>query len=164
MTSNQAIDELNFVAAAATCYAGLMRSGEITYKAKGHLNQRTFKNPAPLRSNITFCDTDDHVTLAFNASKTDYEHKGVQIVIAASNPLTCPVRALRCLFKEDPQLLNSPLYCFAYHTFSYKNLVTTLRRRLVLKGIPNSDIHSGHSFQRGAALTAKMNGMLDADI
>ena len=102
MTANQAIDKLNFVTAAATCYAGFMHSSEITYKAKDWLNQQLFEKTTLLCSDITFYDTDDYVILALKVSKTDYEHKGVQRVIAASNSLTCLVRALRRLFKEDP--------------------------------------------------------------
>jgi hypothetical protein len=164
MTTDQAIDELNFVTAAVTCYAGFMRSGEITYEAKDRSNQQLFEKTALLRSDITFSDTDDHVIFALKVSKTDYDHKGVQIVIAASNSSTCPVRALRRLFKEDPQPLNAPLFRFSTRVFSYKNLVAVLRHRLDLKSIPDSHIYSGHSFRRGAASTAKMNGMLDADI
>ena len=164
MTANQAIDELNFVTAAATCYAGFMRSGEVTYEARDRSNQQLFEKTALLRSNITFCDTDDHVILALKVSKTDYKHKGVQIVIAASNSSTCLVRALRRLFKEDPQPSNAPLFRFATRVFSYKNFVAVLRHRLDSIGTPDSYIYSGHSFRRGAASTAKMNGMLDADI
>ena len=164
ISTNQAIDKLNFATAAMTCYAGFMRSGEITYEARDRANQQLFEKTALLRSDITFCDTDDHVILALKESKTDYEHKGVQIVIAASNSSTCPVRALRRLFKEDPQPPNAPLFRFSNRAFSYKNFVAALRHRLDAIGIRDSSIYSGHSFRRGAASTAKMNGMLDADI
>jgi hypothetical protein len=163
-SANGKMDELNFNTAAMICYAGFMRSGEITYEARGRANQKLFEKTVLLRSDITFCDTDDHIILTLKESKTDYEHKGIQIVIAASNSSTCPVQALRRLFKEDPQPLNAPLFRFSNQAFSYRNLVAALRDHLDAIGIPDSSIYSGHSFRRGAASTAKMNGMLDTDI
>ena len=164
ISKSSATDELNFITAATTYYAGFLRSGEITYKAKDRANQQLFEKTSLLRSDITFCDTDDHVILTLKESKTDYEYKGVQIMIAASNLSTCLVRALCRLFKEDSQPPNAPLFRFSHRVFSYKNLVAALHHRLDAVGIPNSSAYSGHSFRRGTTSTAKMNGILDADI
>jgi hypothetical protein len=83
------------IAAIAIGFGGFLRLGEFTYKAKDLLNTRTFENTSLLRSDVTFSDTDDHVTIALKRSKTDYDYKGVAIVIAASHTPTCPIRTLR---------------------------------------------------------------------
>jgi hypothetical protein len=152
------------VAAAAVAYGGFLRSGEITYEAKDLLNYRTFENTILTRSDITFSENNDHVTVSLKRSKTDHEHKGVDIVIAASNTSTCAVKALKRLFTEDDQPPSAPLFRFSSKIFSYRNFVTALRRRLDDHNVPNSAIYSGHSFRRGAATTAKLNGILDSDI
>jgi hypothetical protein len=158
------VDELNFVASSATCFGGFMRSGEITVETKTPYNQSLLKKKGLLRSDVTFSDLDEHIIVHLKASKTDYNYKGVDIVISASDTSTCPVRALRRLFAEDPQPLNSPLFRFANRAFSHDNLVKTLRNRLDRAGIANSSTYSGHSFRRGAASQAKMNGLSDSDI
>ena len=102
LTTNDQIDELNMTAAIAIGFGGFLRLGEFTYKAKDLLNLRTFEHTSLLRSNVTFSDTNDYVTIALKRSKTDYDHKGVAIVVAASRTLTCLVHILRRLFAEDP--------------------------------------------------------------
>jgi hypothetical protein len=48
VTANQAIDELNFVtAAAATCYAGFMRSEEVTYEARDQSKPAALRKDCP---------------------------------------------------------------------------------------------------------------------
>ena len=95
LTTNDQIDELNMTAAIAIGFGGFLRLREFTYKAKDLLNLQTFKHTSLLRSDVTFSDTDDYVIIALKRSKTDYDHKGVAIVVAASRTLTCLVHILR---------------------------------------------------------------------
>ena len=164
MTESQKIDEINTVAAATVAYGGFLRSGEFTYESKDLQNKRVFTNTSLLRSDITFSDLDEHVTVSLKRSKTDYDHVGVDIIIAATGTSTCPVQALRRLFEEDPQPRNSPLFRFSSGALSYRKFVGAVRSRLQKNGIPDSDNYSGHSFRRGAATQAKANGMLNEDI
>ena len=158
------IDELNIVAAITTAYGGFLRSGEFTYDAKDLKDKRTFEHTSLLRSDVTFSNSDDHVVIALKRSKTDYEQKGVAIVVAASSTFTCPVQALRRLFAEDPQPPYAPLFRFSTKVFLYRNFVTALRSRISNHNIPNSTLFTGHSLRRGAATSAKLHGMLDSDI
>jgi hypothetical protein len=153
-------NELNIIAAAATAFGGFLRSGEFTYKGKELRNTKTFHNTRPLRSDVTFSENNDHVSIRLKRSKTDKDHRGVEIIIAASNSSTCAVRDLQRLFRLDPQPPDAPLFRFTNQTFSYSNFVSTIQTRLRLCGLPHWNAFSGHSFRRGAASTAKLNGML----
>ena len=62
------------------------------------------------RGNIIFGDGDKHAIITLKRSKTDIKHKGVKIIIAATNSLTCPIKALRMLFEQDPQPQTKPLF------------------------------------------------------
>ena len=119
MIENQKIDEINTVTVATVAFKGFLYSGEFTYEVKDLRNKRSFKNTSLLRSDITFSDLDEHVTVSLKRSKTDYDHVGVDVIIAATATPTCPVRALRRLFEDDPQLLDSPLFRLSTGPLSY---------------------------------------------
>jgi hypothetical protein len=87
-------NKINIVAAAATAFRGFLRSGEFTYKARELRNTTTFQNTRLLRSNVTFSENNDYVSIRLKRSKTNTDHKGVEIIITASNSSTCAVRAL----------------------------------------------------------------------
>jgi hypothetical protein len=164
ITENQRIDEINTTAAATVAFGGFLHSGEFTYEAKDLHNKRSFKSTSLLRLDITFSDLDEHVTISLKRSKTDYDHVGVDIIIAATATPTCPVQALRRLFEEDPQPLDSPLFRLSSGPLSYHKFVAIVRQRLQDSGVANPQEYSGHSFRRGAATQAKANGMLNEDI
>jgi hypothetical protein len=124
------VDKVNLIAALATGFAGFLRSGEFTYETRDLSSRRTFESTSLLRSDVRFSDSFDHAILTLKRSKTDLEHKGVQIVLAASLNSTCPVLALKRLFKNDVQPPNAPLFRFNSRAFLYSNFVIALRRRL----------------------------------
>ena len=164
LSTGEQINELNIVAAAAIAFRGFLRSGEFTYEGKELQNTTTFQNTRLLRSDVTFSENNDHVSIRLKRSKTDTDHKGVEITIIASNSSTCVVQVLQRLFRLDPQPPKAPLFRFTHQTFSYSNFVAMIQTRLRLRGFPHWNMFSGHSFRRGAASTAKLNGMLDSDI
>jgi hypothetical protein len=88
------INNINFVVAAKVAFAGFLQSGEFTYDSLDLQDLRTFQQTRLLRSDITFRDLDDHAIISLKRSKTDYNHKGVEIVVAATGSSTCPVQAL----------------------------------------------------------------------
>jgi hypothetical protein len=102
LSTGEQINELNIVAAAATAFGGFLRSGEFTYEGKELQNTTTFQNTRLLRSDVTFSENNDHVSIRLKRSKTDTDHKGVEIIITASNSSTCVVQALQRLFRLDP--------------------------------------------------------------
>jgi hypothetical protein len=127
MTNKQKIDEVNIVAVATVAYGGFLRSGEFTYEAKDLQDKRAFASTSLLRSDITFGDVDEHVILSLKRSKTDYDHVGVDIVIATTGNSTCPVRALRRLFKEDSQPMDSPLFRLSLGALLYNKFFVIVR-------------------------------------
>ena len=106
----------------------------------------------------------EYAILRLKRSKTDYDHKGVEIVLAATHDKICPVAALQQLFQVDKQPPTAPLFQSGTGAFSYDYFVDTLRKRLRIIGDPHTDRYSGHSFRRGAAQHAADNGILDGDI
>lgn len=96
-------------------------------------------------------------------SKTDVEHSGVQIILAATGEPTCPVSALRRLFIQDPRPSDAPLFRLSSGAFSRQNVVSILKKRITAIGLLQSD-YSGHSFRKGAAQHAADHGMLDESI
>jgi hypothetical protein len=54
-----------------------------------------------LRSDVTFSDTDEHITLALKHNKTDYNHNNMEIIISAISNSIYLVKALKRLFRED---------------------------------------------------------------
>lgn len=156
------LDDLNLETAFKVAWAGFVRLGELTYTA-GEKASPSFKELHLTRSDITFSERDQYATLRLKRSKTDTNHTGVLIMLAATKYSTCPVTALRSLFTHDPQLPHAPLFSFNNVSFSRQYVVDNLRARLLAKGVSSLGF-SGHSFRRGAAQHASDNGMLDEDI
>ena len=125
-------------------------------------NRKTFGVIKPTRGDISFAENDQFAILRLKRSKTDVDHKGVQIMLAATNNHTCPVRALRHLFQTDIQLPQAPLFRVGT-AFTKQTVITILRKRLIAAEIPDPG-YSGHSFRRGAAQHAADNGMLKENI
>jgi hypothetical protein len=136
--------------------------GEITYNIPPSRDP-TFTATKLTRSDITFAVKDQYAILRLKRSKTDRDYTGVEVVLAATNEPTCPVRALRRLFTNDVQPQSAPLFRFQNTPFSRTALVKTLRTRLTEAGFHDAQ-YAGHSIRRGAAQHASDNGMLDEHI
>jgi integrase len=156
------IDNVNLDAAFKVAFAGFLRSGE--FLNDDRLHQRTAEHTKLTRADVTFAENDEHVLLRLKRSKTDTQHKGIEIVLAATGSPLCPVHALRRLWILDPQPLSAPLFHFQSRSFSYSTVVPILQERLCHAGIPNATEYRGHSFRRGAAQHASNIGILDAEI
>ena len=133
----------NLRAAYLTAFFGFLRAGEFTWDQRQYADPRIFQATKATRGDIQFAPNFESLTLtlkSLKSSKTDVEHTGVRIVIAASkDPTFCPVWAMRVLFQMDPQPPNAPLF----------NMGAKL---------------TGHSFRRGAAQHASDLGMLHHEI
>ena len=156
------IDDVNLDAAFKVAFAGFLRSGEFLHDDR--LQRRTAEQTKLTRSDVTFGENDEHVLLRLKRSKTDVQHRGVEIVLAATDSPLCPVRTLRRLWQVDPQPPSAPLFRLKTRSFSYSTIVPLLQGRLYQAGIRNADEYRGHSFRRGAAQHASNIGILDAEI
>lgn len=163
-TCSDSIDDLNFSTACKVAWAGFLRAGEFTYSLKDRPGTRDFVNTKLTRSDVTFDESYEYAILRLKRSKTDHDHNGVEIILAATHNQICPVSALRKLFLLDKQSPTAPLFRSSSGTFNYEFFVNTLRASLLKIGDQKSPHYSGHSFRRGAAQHASDNGILDADI
>lgn len=164
-TDTGSIEDLNFLTACKVAWAGFLRCGEFTYAPKDQPGSRIFTNTKLTRSDITFDEAFGYVIIRLKRSKTDFDHKGVEIVLAASYDRACPVSALRELSQKDKQPPSAPLFRSGSESpFDRNYFIDTLRKRLRIIGDPRADCYSGHSFRRGAAQHAADNGILDEDI
>ena len=151
-------DDLNVAAAARIAFAGFLRVGEFTYSTAHRANAHTFAATKLTRSDIRFSPTLDHAVLTLKRSKTDRKHKGVNIVLAATNDAACPVEALSKLFTHDPQPAGAPLFAFASGPFSAPAFTKRIVSQLHQAGVDTTGI-KGHSFRKGAAQHAHDAGL-----
>lgn len=156
------VDDCNIDTAFKIAWAGFLRLGEITYTS-AELKKANFVDTHATRSDVSFAEGNQHAVLRLKRSKTDIEHSGVQIILAATGENTCPVAALRQLFLIDPQPSNAPLFRLNSGSFSRQGVVAALKKKLIQAGIKETEF-SGHSFRKGAAQYAADQGMLDENI
>lgn len=161
ITENKPVDlnELNVDTAFKVRWAGFLRLGEITYTGT-ELKKASFSDTKVTRSDISFSKGNQYAVLRLKQSKTDTKHTGAQIVLAATGEKTCPVAALARFYTLNPQPANTPLFCLSSGAFSRFNVVTVLKKRLLLAGLAQSN-YCGHSFRKNAAQHAADHGMLD---
>lgn len=162
--SAKELDSLNFNAAIKVAFAGFLRTSELTYEERDLQNQGIFQNTKLQRRDITFADDDEHAILLLRSSKSDHEHTGIELILAATDEPTCPVRALRALFILDPQPQKAPLFRTSKGAFSRNRYIGELQKRIRATGNTNYKLYTGHSTRRGAAQHAADNGILDNDI
>jgi hypothetical protein len=158
--------ELNFAVASKVAHAGFLRTGEFTVlDSQAKEDPETTKNTRLTRSDITFSADDSHVILRLKRSKADTEHKGVDVVLAASpGSSICPVMALRKLFRARNLPGSHPLFGWGSKPMRRTWFLTMMRKKLKEVGEPIPSRYSGHSFRRGAAQKAYDNGLTEADI
>ena len=107
-------------------FRGFLYSGEFTYKAKDLYNKRSFKNTSLLYLDITFSNLNEYIIVLLKQSKTNYNYISINIIIAVIATLTCPIQALRRLFKDDPQPLDSPLFQLLIGPLLYQKFITII--------------------------------------
>ena len=101
----------NLRAAYLAVFFGFLRPGEFTWDQRQYTDPQIFHATKATRGSVQFAPNIESLTLTLKSSKTDVEHTGVRIIIAASkDPTVCPVWAMRALFQMDPQPLNAPLF------------------------------------------------------
>jgi hypothetical protein len=154
-------NEANVDAAFKSAWVGFLRLEEITYTI-AEAKKPSFARTKVTREDVSFAEFDQYATIRLKRSKTDTDHSGVQIILIATNEDTCPILALRHLFRIDFQPPSAPLFRLGTF-FSRFTVIFILRKRLINASI-NCDVFSSHSFRKGAAQHAFDHGMLDENI
>ena len=116
---------MNYDTAFKTAWAGFLQVGEFTYTQQD-LKSKAFKDTGLTRSDITFAEDDGYAILRLKRSKTDINHQGVEIMLAAVNNSLCPVQALHRLVMEDSQPPDAPLFSNKGGHFTRKSVIDTL--------------------------------------
>jgi hypothetical protein len=162
--SNSEFNNLNFDTAIKLAFAGFLRTAELTCESKDFENMSVFEHTKPQRRDVTFADNDEHAVVLLRSGKSDYDHTGVEIVVARTGDATCPVSALRALYTLDPQPPRAPLFRTHNSTLSRNKHINEMRKRLKDNGYEDHKCYAGHSPRRGAAQHAADNGILEYDI
>ncbi len=139
-----------------------MRMEELTYTA-AEAKKAMFAETSLTKSDIFFAEGDQYAILRLKPSKTDTEHTGVQIILAATGEHTCPVAALKKLFIQDPRPANASFFRLQSAAFSLQRVVNILKQRIAAAGFSESN-YSGQSFRKGAAQHEADHGMLNESI
>lgn len=167
MTAYRVVEpvDANFRASFLMGYAGFFRAGEFTYEAKHLEDMAAFKASRLCRSDVSFAADWTNMVITLRASKTDIEHQGVKIYIAATPHRlnTCPVFAMRALFQLDPQEPGHPLFHVNDSCFSRTKFVANMQARIASLNL-NPRGYTAHSVRKGAAQDAADNGCLSSEI
>ncbi len=162
-TEASKINALNFDTAFKVAFAGFFRLGEIVYSTADTRNPVTFQATKLTRQDVRFFDKGQYATIHLKRSKSDYDHRGVTVVVTASHDSICPVAALQSLIERDPQPQSAPLFRLSNGAFTRDAVLRELETRLLRVGIP-PDGYRGHSFRKGAAQEAHNNGLTQEEI
>ena len=147
-------DGINLKAAFCVAFAAFLRSGEFTWDT---WNPETSPATHLARQHVKF--NPQSVTLFLPASKSDPFRLGVPIHLAANSESTiCPVQALKLLFTTYPAVPSQPLFRTSAGPFIKDFVIDRVKTLLLQIGV-NATGFSGHSFRKGAAVTAKENGI-----
>jgi hypothetical protein len=165
-TIGRYFDDLNLDVALKVAFAGFLRMGEFTIKnSQADEDPDTFAYTRLTRRDITFAPDGSHAILRLKRSKADYEHRGVDVVLAATGTPTCPVAALIELFHRHSRNLDEPLFATSTGEPLRRNwVISHMRTRLLAVGVAIPSSYSGHSLRRGAAQHAADNGLTNEDI
>ena len=148
-------------AAAALCFFGFFRSGEITVPTTD-----TFDPGA----HLTFQDVqvDDRrrpqaLRIRLKSSKTDPFRVGVDVYVGHTQDELCPVAAVLS-YMVARGAGPGPFFCYGdSRPLTRAKLVAETKEALSKAGV-DSSCYSGHSFRKGAATTAASQGIGDATI
>jgi hypothetical protein len=91
------------------------------------------------------------VLLTLKRSKTDRNHEGVNIVLAATNDAACPVEGLSKLFLHDSQPSTAPLFTLSSGPFTSAAFQRAVIAKLKRSGEDTTGLKG--QFQKRGSLT-----------
>lgn len=159
-------DEIHNIVRAAllTLYYGVLRQSEILPRSVGMWDPVTQPTRQDLSLNIDSCSI--LIKKAKNLQKAGQSR--VVVMQAASNPIICPVLALRTLIHQTPTISpNDPLFMFPLDrrpvpaSFVLKQLHEAMERAGLDDLIPTTSLHS---IRKSAATDAFMAGCSENSI
>jgi hypothetical protein len=95
-------EDANLQACYLLTFSAFLRLSEVTYLAEDKLGSDWFFKTKVTCLCVRISPTADHLVLHLKKSKTDVKNKGVLILVAAIDPLNCPVKAITYFLAVDP--------------------------------------------------------------
>ena len=146
-------------AAAATCFFGFLRAGEVVVPSDSSFDPSIHLTAADV--SVDSHTSPSYLAIRIKASKTDPFRQGVTIYVGRTNSRICPVAAvLSYLVKRGPT--PGPLFMFDDGRYLTRDrFVRAVREALTATGV-DALKYAGHSFRIGAATTAANCGVQDS--
>lgn len=148
-------------AAAALCFFGFLRSGEITIPSDSAFDEGAHLGFSDVT--VDCLRNPQVIKVHLKASKTDPFRVGINIFIGRADNRLCPITAILSYMVErgaGP----GPFFRFQDgRPLTRARFVTKVKEALTVAGIDCTP-YSGHSFRSGAATTAANQGISDATI
>ena len=148
-------------AACCLCFFGFMRAGELTVPSDAEFDEQVHLCVADVALDDKRNPSMARVTV--KQSKTDPFRKGMDLFIGRTGTDLCPVAALLdylSMRRSGP----GPLFVFTDgRMLSRQRFVDRVREALVKAGVDQTK-YCGHSYRRGAAMTAAAKGVEDCII
>ena len=140
-----------------TSFYGFLRMSNIApHSAKQFSGDRHF-----LRQDLIFGPPGAHLVVKWTKTLQDHRAHHVIQLPELSNPLLCPVRALKKLLQSRPLPPHSPLFANNFPPYAQvidSHIRDALKRVLIHKNIPTQG-HSFHAFRRSGATLAFDNNV-----
>jgi len=150
-------------------FAAFLRVGEFAYRGTDDPMGVLFRKWFLTRNSVRVREREgsSFMELTLPASKTDPFRYGIQLTIAATNDVKCPVKAMQDLMRIDThQPPFAPPFCIGaveQCPFTREHVVKTLQDLAISAGL-GCGAWNGHSFRRGAATWASAVGIADTQI
>jgi integrase len=158
-----AVEGATLRAAFCLAFAAFLRIGEITYSPQDiqHPRAADFPKWFVTKRSVQIHTGGGHGSLSITlpASKTDPFRKSVTILVAGTGDIACPVKAMAQYLRHDQRPANSPLFVTPENLpFTREYLIRRLRTLALSAGL-GAEVWNGHSFRRGAATWANLQGL-----
>jgi hypothetical protein len=153
------VNDLSVWACFACAFYGLFRMGELLGGAGA---------PPLTVADVSFQNNHRmgrYAVLCLQRSKTDQEGKGASIPLPCVDDVTCPVCSLQKLLEVEHSSgkRSDPIFSANGRPLSTDTLKRRLHQLATRTGL-NATSYSGHSFRRGGATAAAINGMTEMEI
>ena len=152
-------DAMMLWAAAATCFFGFLRMGEVVIPSDSSFDPSV--HPTAADVNVDSHASPSYLAIRIKASKTDPFRQGVTIYLGRTNYKLCPVASVLSYLVKRGRT-PGPLFIFDDGRYLTRDrFVKAVREALDAAGVDASK-YAGHSFRIGAATTAACNGIQDS--
>ena len=154
-------DDCMMWGAAAACFFGFFRAGELTVPTATAFDAAVHLAWGDVA--VDAADPPAMVRVFLKRSKTDQFGRGVEVFFGATGDDICPVAAIRAYANRRGATAGPFFRCVDGSPLTKARFVDGVRRALTLAGIPSVG-YFGHSFRIGAATAAARAGVQDSVI